>query len=471
MTARQAYIKLGDIPDGWSEEAADFFNKLLIRKPENRLGYRGAHEVKDHPWIKYYPWKQLYEKTIESPFIPERRDNFDKRYCEAADKISLETKIRYEQYRNENSFTNLFRNFTYYGIIEENFREVTSNDEKEKKTLPSNKPSSKTTIQNKKSPNSNTVNTTNSNNTTTAKTTNRLHRTTSSILNVKKKPPKLVSSYSSINLFSFNHNKPNSDTTKSYLQKTINRSYVNNALLSKSIHSELSRTSKSVSRSPNRYRAKSPISRKPINISYIKPTSPYRSPSPLNKISNRSISPSNISLLSSYAEKNKKKFWDNTITANKSPVRNNNSSITSNLLKQIRLNSAMMKSKKNANICLRRSNSNYGNLMSKNIIETPISMKSNDISTAKRRNSGKEESNVNVNVVVINNGIINLNDSNSNICSSNNNSKRQEIRKSNVNGKGFWCHNKKLTQSNSIKYLFQNYQISPMSNNRFNQKK
>ena len=44
MTARQAYIKLGDIPDGWSEEAADFFNKLLIRKPENRLGYRGAHE-------------------------------------------------------------------------------------------------------------------------------------------------------------------------------------------------------------------------------------------------------------------------------------------------------------------------------------------------------------------------------------------------------------------------------------------
>ena len=52
MMSKQACIKLGNIPDGWSEDAADFINKLLMRKPEQRLGCRGAQELKEHPWIK-----------------------------------------------------------------------------------------------------------------------------------------------------------------------------------------------------------------------------------------------------------------------------------------------------------------------------------------------------------------------------------------------------------------------------------
>jgi len=44
--------------------------KLLQRKPANRLGLRGAQEIKDHAWLKYYPWKDLYEKKLESPFVP-----------------------------------------------------------------------------------------------------------------------------------------------------------------------------------------------------------------------------------------------------------------------------------------------------------------------------------------------------------------------------------------------------------------
>jgi len=31
---------------------------------------RGAQEIKDHAWLKYFPWKDLYEKKLESPFIP-----------------------------------------------------------------------------------------------------------------------------------------------------------------------------------------------------------------------------------------------------------------------------------------------------------------------------------------------------------------------------------------------------------------
>lgn len=48
ILARQAQLKRSDIPLGWSLEAADFVNKLLQRKPENRLGFNGPHDVKNH---------------------------------------------------------------------------------------------------------------------------------------------------------------------------------------------------------------------------------------------------------------------------------------------------------------------------------------------------------------------------------------------------------------------------------------
>lgn len=36
----------------------------------NRLGINGPDEVKDHPWLKNFPWDKLLNKEIESPFIP-----------------------------------------------------------------------------------------------------------------------------------------------------------------------------------------------------------------------------------------------------------------------------------------------------------------------------------------------------------------------------------------------------------------
>ena len=38
---RQVIIKKKEIPEGWSVEAADFANKLLQRKPVERLGWAG----------------------------------------------------------------------------------------------------------------------------------------------------------------------------------------------------------------------------------------------------------------------------------------------------------------------------------------------------------------------------------------------------------------------------------------------
>ena len=68
ILAKQVELKSEDITEGWSKESADCINKLLIRKPENRIGYKGINELKIHSWLKYYPWYMLYKKTLPSPF-------------------------------------------------------------------------------------------------------------------------------------------------------------------------------------------------------------------------------------------------------------------------------------------------------------------------------------------------------------------------------------------------------------------
>ena len=51
----------------WSFEAADFINRLLIRKPEIRLGSKGISELKEHPWFEGFLWNELYYKTLIAP--------------------------------------------------------------------------------------------------------------------------------------------------------------------------------------------------------------------------------------------------------------------------------------------------------------------------------------------------------------------------------------------------------------------
>ena len=129
MLSKNVEITLNEIPNGWSEDAADFVNRLLQRKPELRLGYKGIWELKQHRWMKYFPWDKLINKELEAPFIPEKKDNFDKKYCEAAESIDIDTKIRYEKYKNDFEYENLFKNFTYYGIITENEEKNKENKE------------------------------------------------------------------------------------------------------------------------------------------------------------------------------------------------------------------------------------------------------------------------------------------------------------------------------------------------------
>ena len=80
ILSKQVQVSITELPIGWSYEAADFVNRLIQRKPANRLGHNGIREIKSHPWLKDFPWKSLYDKMLDAPFKPASGDNFSKKH-------------------------------------------------------------------------------------------------------------------------------------------------------------------------------------------------------------------------------------------------------------------------------------------------------------------------------------------------------------------------------------------------------
>ena len=62
-----------------SEEAEDLICKL-INNPNERLGLRGADEIKKHPFFKGLDWDNI--RNLKPPFIPELSSDYDTRYFE-----------------------------------------------------------------------------------------------------------------------------------------------------------------------------------------------------------------------------------------------------------------------------------------------------------------------------------------------------------------------------------------------------
>ena len=119
MMIKQVYLDDDSIPMGWSQEAADFINRLLLRNDTNRLGYYNDYEIKRHPWFNDINFDDLIEGKIRAPFIPRKNhDNYDKKYCEEIEEIGIETNLRYDNYRNNERYYEIFEGFTYYNVDE-----------------------------------------------------------------------------------------------------------------------------------------------------------------------------------------------------------------------------------------------------------------------------------------------------------------------------------------------------------------
>ena len=100
-------IKDEEIPEGWSTEFAQFVNKLLEKKEENRLGYNGIEEIKSHPWLKYFNWKDLYLMKEEAPFIPTKKIIFEEINSDLSNENNRPIK-------NKSLFKKIFADFGYY---------------------------------------------------------------------------------------------------------------------------------------------------------------------------------------------------------------------------------------------------------------------------------------------------------------------------------------------------------------------
>ena len=115
----QAHVGIEDIPLGWSDDAGDFINQLIQRKAKKRLGINSVNEVKMHPWLSEFEWKELSQMNLIAPFFPRRGDNFDKKYCSAPDRIGRDTLERYKQYALNSSYNDKFKNFSSEAIPNE----------------------------------------------------------------------------------------------------------------------------------------------------------------------------------------------------------------------------------------------------------------------------------------------------------------------------------------------------------------
>ena len=119
MMSMEILINEENIPLGWSNDSVDFINRLLRRKDIKRLGYNNDDEIKNHRWLSDINFEELNKKKINAPFWPKiNHDNYDKKYCEEIEKIGFETNFRYEEYKLNENYNDIFTGFTFYNVDE-----------------------------------------------------------------------------------------------------------------------------------------------------------------------------------------------------------------------------------------------------------------------------------------------------------------------------------------------------------------
>ena len=111
ILTQQAQVDYDELPNGYHDEAADFINQLIQRKPKNRLGKDSISEVINHPWLQGFDWEGMKQKNLRAYYIPKEGDNFDKKYCLQSNKLGTETLERYKEITLEPNYSYIFKKF------------------------------------------------------------------------------------------------------------------------------------------------------------------------------------------------------------------------------------------------------------------------------------------------------------------------------------------------------------------------
>ena len=66
-----------EMQPAFSDDACSLIQGLLSKKPKQRLGYNGCHEIKEHPFFVGINWLALGKREVEPPFRPRINGDLD----------------------------------------------------------------------------------------------------------------------------------------------------------------------------------------------------------------------------------------------------------------------------------------------------------------------------------------------------------------------------------------------------------
>lgn len=98
-----------------SADGKDFILKLLKKRPEERLGSKGANEIKAHRWFSNIDWDLLAEKKVPPPFKPKVTGDYDvENFDSEFTKEEAYNSVRHNaNMKLVNKYQKEFKDFTY----------------------------------------------------------------------------------------------------------------------------------------------------------------------------------------------------------------------------------------------------------------------------------------------------------------------------------------------------------------------
>ena len=98
-----------------SEEAKDLIINLLIFDPKSRLGsgVDGGEKIKNHNFFKGVNWKDVWDRKLEPPFIPNLKSDQDLKYFDSSFTDESVGSLLRKNSLKERGFSNEYSGFSY----------------------------------------------------------------------------------------------------------------------------------------------------------------------------------------------------------------------------------------------------------------------------------------------------------------------------------------------------------------------
>ena len=99
-----------------SEEAKDLIINLLIFDPKSRLGsgVDGGEKIKNHNFFKGVNWKDVWDRKLEPPFVPNLKSDPDLKYFDSSFTDESIGSLLGKNSLKERGFSNEYSGFSYF---------------------------------------------------------------------------------------------------------------------------------------------------------------------------------------------------------------------------------------------------------------------------------------------------------------------------------------------------------------------